>query len=252
VLVAGAREELPVASMRVEPAMSLTQSLTEAVWVAVRNSPASDSLMLRGGRLTPWSVLRRSVVAEDADGDLAVDVDVLHELHEVEVRVEVLQPDSFGFQGKFTFPFSSGRSRGFKRAVVSLAMSRSVFPARSCSTGWCGADRRTRTGLWGGALLACASGSNISSLLTLKNSARGASFMAMKDAAIPPELSEELPPADAQLLRDALGELLDAELDLLLLLRLADSAGTRRWTPSGWGSAHADRRHRRRATSPSS
>ena len=41
--------------MRVEPAISFTQSRTAAVCVAERNSPASDSWMFLGGRGAPTS-----------------------------------------------------------------------------------------------------------------------------------------------------------------------------------------------------
>src|SRR5207237_4060813 len=62
-----------------------------------------------------------SVVAQDADGDLAVDVDVLHELHEVEVLVEVRQPHDRGIPGpvRLIVHFVQ-RIEWVQRAVVAL------------------------------------------------------------------------------------------------------------------------------------
>src|SRR5713101_64412 len=97
-------------------------------------------------------------------------------------------PTIAGFQGKFTLPFSSGRSVGFRLLWFPSAMSRSVLPGPVLLDrivwSWSSRTNRSR----GGAFLAWAPASNISSLLTLKNSAPYASFIAMKEAAIPPEL----------------------------------------------------------------
>src|SRR4029450_4607527 len=78
----------PWQSMRVEPEMALTKFRAAAVWAAVRISPRWASSAFRrgrGGRCgTPPAHCARPV-AQEPDGDLAVQVDVLDELRDVGV-----------------------------------------------------------------------------------------------------------------------------------------------------------------------
>ena len=98
---------------------------------------------------------------------------------------------------------------------------------------WSSKTNRSR----GAPACAYAAGSNISIGLTSKK-CPNTSFIARNDAAMPPVLGEKPPPIDPELPARRFGQLLDARLDLLLLLGLRRPACIRRSRPSasGWAS----------------
>ncbi len=173
----------------------------------------------RAGPLRAWYG-GRGVVAQHADGDLAVDVDVLHELHEVEVRVEVLQPHQRRVPGEVDPAVLVGQVQRVEAAVISLGdVAQRVprpRPARADGVELVVEDeqvawRRVPVVRLGLEHLVLAHLEEFRPVGLVHGDEGGG------DAA---RAGEELPPADAQLLGDAVGELLDAVLHLLLLLRL--------------------------------
>src|SRR6266849_4296940 len=184
----------PWANMRVDPAISLTQSLTDAVCVAERNSPASDSVMFSGagfslpGTAEEVLLLRITMVTW-----LSMYTSFMN-CTRWKFEFRLGSPTIAGFQGKLTLPFSSGSKPGLKELTLPSAMSRRALP---------GPVRLER--------LVLADLEEFGAMRLVHGDEGGSD---------PAGAGQELPPAHAQLLGDAIGVLLDAVLDLLLLLGL--------------------------------
>src|SRR5260370_13781832 len=73
--------------MRVEPEISLTKLRAAAVWAAVRISPRSASSTLRGARRASAPMVTEDAdIAQEPDIHLAVEENVLDELHDLGIR----------------------------------------------------------------------------------------------------------------------------------------------------------------------
>src|SRR5260370_26941583 len=73
--------------MRVEPEISLTKLRAAAVWAAVRISPRSASSTLRGARRASAPMVTEDAdIAQEPDIHLAIEENVLDELHDLGIR----------------------------------------------------------------------------------------------------------------------------------------------------------------------
>src|SRR6266849_3997553 len=177
----------PWANMRVDPAISLTQSLTDAVCVAERNSPASDSVMFSGAGFS---------LPGTAEEVLLLRIPMVTWLS---MYTSFMNCTRWKFEFRLGSPTIAGAGPARTDGVKLVVQDEQIGRRRVL---------RVRSGL---EHLVLADLEEFGAMRLVHGDEGGSD---------PAGAGQELPPAHAQLLGDAIGVLLDAVLDLLLLLGL--------------------------------